>query len=132
MSLFKQYLSILFNKPYKVAAISWVISVGVIAILEKTINGEIAPLTIAIATFCSICIAYPVSKIYIHQTEIIHKKNEELDLINGELEAFAHTVAYDLKNQLNVVVGFSGILADNEEIKKKPELQEQLGTIKKH
>ena len=32
---------------------------------------------------------------------------------NGELDAFAHTVAHDLKDPLNLIIGFSELLADD-------------------
>jgi signal transduction histidine kinase len=35
---------------------------------------------------------------------------QELELRNAELDAFAHTVAHDLKNPISALVGFSGLL----------------------
>jgi len=35
---------------------------------------------------------------------------QELELRNSELDAFAHTVAHDLKNPISALVGFSGLL----------------------
>jgi len=42
--------------------------------------------------------------------EALEVRNAELDTRNAELDAFAHTVAHDLKNPLSVLVGFSSLL----------------------
>ncbi len=41
------------------------------------------------------------------------QKNQLLQQQNEELEAFAHTVAHDLKNPLSTIVNFIGILSDD-------------------
>jgi len=43
----------------------------------------------------------------------IEEKNVELAEQNKELEAFVHTVAHDIKNPLNVIIGFSSLLKDD-------------------
>ena len=40
----------------------------------------------------------------------LRRLNDELTAKNQELDAFAHTVAHDLKNPLNLVIGFSDLL----------------------
>lgn len=57
----------------------------------------------------------------------LEQKTEELQLKNRELEAFARTVAHDLKNPLNVVVGYADILMADQS--NNPELMEQLDII---
>ncbi len=42
----------------------------------------------------------------------IRKLQKELEAQNQELDAFAHTVAHDLKNPLNSVMGFADLLAE--------------------
>jgi len=43
----------------------------------------------------------------------LEQKNIELQEQNKELEAFVHTVAHDIKNPLNVIIGFSSLLKDD-------------------
>jgi len=52
-----------------------------------------------------------LARITAHLT--IKKQQELLQQQNGELEAFAHTVAHDLKNPLGVIVGFSNLVTRN-------------------
>lgn len=40
----------------------------------------------------------------------LHERNSELEQRNQELDAFAHTVAHDLKNPLNGILGLSELL----------------------
>ncbi len=47
------------------------------------------------------------------QQKTLEKQKRQLQQQNSELEAFAHTVAHDLKNPLNAIRGFSGILIDD-------------------
>ena len=42
--------------------------------------------------------------------DILQKYTEELEARNAELDAFAHTVAHDLKNPLTSIIGFSDVL----------------------
>lgn len=47
------------------------------------------------------------------QQRMLEQQKQELEQQNSELEAFAHTVAHDLKNPLNVIAGFSSILMED-------------------
>ncbi len=44
------------------------------------------------------------------QQKTLEQQKQELQQQNSELEAFAHTVAHDLKNPLGVIMGFSNLL----------------------
>ncbi len=44
--------------------------------------------------------------------ETLHQQTEELQARNAELDAFAHTVAHDLKNPLSVIAGYADLLYD--------------------
>ncbi|HNT26374.1 MAG TPA: hybrid sensor histidine kinase/response regulator [Anaerolineales bacterium] len=46
----------------------------------------------------------------------LEQKLDELQARNAELDAFAHTVAHDLKNPLSTVLGFAHILAQRPEM----------------
>jgi len=48
----------------------------------------------------------------IKQRKTLEKQKLELQQQNQELEAFAHTVAHDLKNPINLITGFSGMAID--------------------
>jgi PAS domain S-box-containing protein len=50
----------------------------------------------------------------------------ELEARNGELDAFAHTVAHDLKNPLNLIIGYCGLLKDDHRTMTPEELDESL------
>lgn len=45
-------------------------------------------------------------------TEALQQRTEELQTINKELDAFAHTVAHDIQSELSVIIGFSELLLD--------------------
>jgi predicted ATPase/signal transduction histidine kinase/tRNA A-37 threonylcarbamoyl transferase component Bud32 len=47
------------------------------------------------------------------RTEELHRANESLTASNAELDAFARTVAHDLKNPLGAMVGYSEYLLEN-------------------
>jgi signal transduction histidine kinase len=49
-----------------------------------------------------------LARITAHLTII--KQQQQLQQQNSELEAFAHTVAHDLKNPLGIIIGFSNIM----------------------
>jgi histidine kinase len=42
----------------------------------------------------------------------LRRSNEELQAQNEELDAFAHTVAHDIKNPVNIIIGYSEMLRD--------------------
>lgn len=60
------------------------------------------------------------------QQQTLEKQKQELQQQNSELEAFAHTVAHDLKNPLNSIMGVSNILASHFSQKNDPESLEYL------
>jgi len=55
--------------------------------------------------------------------------NEELRISNEELDAFAHSVAHDLKNPLGIIVGFSEILLRDYSANLPEEMQEMVQFI---
>jgi two-component system sensor histidine kinase/response regulator len=46
--------------------------------------------------------------------ESLHQRTVELQARNEELDAFAHTVAHDLKNPLSVIIGFVEVLREDD------------------
>lgn len=55
--------------------------------------------------------------------------NKELQERNKELDAFAHTVAHDLKNPVGLLVGFSEILLESHQQMSAEKVEEILGRI---
>jgi len=61
--------------------------------------------------------------------EALRQYTAELETRNKELDAFAHTVAHDLKNPLNIVLGFSQSLPETWTTISAEEVQEYLQII---
>ncbi len=59
----------------------------------------------------------------------LRQRTEELEARNEELDAFAHTVAHDLKNPLGLIVGFSEVLREEFTALKGEELCRYLNRI---
>ena len=62
----------------------------------------------------------------------IRQHRDELQARNEELDAFAHTVAHDLKNPLTLVVGFADMLSDLFPSMPQTEVEQYLGIIIEH
>jgi signal transduction histidine kinase/DNA-binding response OmpR family regulator len=62
----------------------------------------------------------------------IRQHRDELQARNEELDAFAHTVAHDLKNPLTLVVGFADMLRDLFPSMPQAEVEQYLGIIIEH
>ncbi|MBN1311880.1 MAG: GAF domain-containing sensor histidine kinase [Anaerolineae bacterium] len=62
--------------------------------------------------------------------EAIRQSNAELQARNEELDAFGHTVAHDLKNPLNNIIGFSYVLEDQENPPSEEEALQMVQIIK--
>jgi two-component system, sensor histidine kinase and response regulator len=63
------------------------------------------------------------------QQKRLEQQKIELEQHNSELEAFAHTVAHDLKNPLNTIYGMTGLLIEDMEELSKPKILKHLNTI---
>jgi len=48
----------------------------------------------------------------VERLETLNRLNAELQARNEELDAFAHTVAHDLRNPLNIILGYGELLAN--------------------
>jgi signal transduction histidine kinase/DNA-binding NarL/FixJ family response regulator len=64
--------------------------------------------------------------------EALRQRTAELEARNEELDAFAHTVAHDLKNPLTVVSGFASVLVRSGSRMQREKLQERLRVIAQH
>ncbi|MBN1180258.1 MAG: response regulator [Anaerolineae bacterium] len=61
--------------------------------------------------------------------ETLQQRTEELQSRNAELDAFAHTVAHDLRNPLAVIMGYAEALAEDHTSVPDQELKGYLDTI---
>jgi signal transduction histidine kinase len=61
----------------------------------------------------------------------VAERTSELEAQNAELDAFAHTVAHDLKGPVCVIIGFAEVLVRNPEILPPKEVDESLRIILK-
>lgn len=62
---------------------------------------------------------------------ILHNQAADLAVRNADLDAFAHSVAHDLKNPLSSIMGFAEILLDDYALLSDEERREFLGYIAK-
>ncbi len=93
--------------------------------LESTKSKAFTPdhITIAIELAASLAVAIRQARLYERaQQEIsermqaertLRRSNKELEARNAELDAFAHTVAHDLKNPVSSIVGYAELLSRN-------------------
>lgn len=68
------------------------------------------------------------------RTQELEKRTVEVEKRNMELDAFAHTVAHDLKNPLSSIVGFTELLLDEYSTNPPPPYEdclEKLGFVKR-
>ena len=61
--------------------------------------------------------------------EALIQYTAELEARNEELDAFAHTVSHDLKNPLNIVLGYAQLLTDNYNPLSPEEIQYSIAAI---
>lgn len=61
--------------------------------------------------------------------EALHQYTRELEASNAELDAFAHTVAHDLKNPLTAMIGISGMLQEHQTHLSAAEIDKRLSVI---
>jgi PAS domain S-box-containing protein len=62
--------------------------------------------------------------------ESLRQSNTELQTRNEELDTFGHTVAHDLKNPLNNIIGFAYLMEDRENPPSAEEIYQMARTIK--
>ena len=118
------------NTPWKITIIAMVVSPLFAGVFSYAITQEVTSVALIISVLCAGPIAYGTSSIAFRYQKELEKKNvqleqltRELQVSNAELDAFAHTVAHDLKNPLTTLIGASSML---QEMKLPIEQQQQM------
>lgn len=117
-----------------------VISVGVseliTLVLLQMLLGEILVEGLVIALLCSAPISAWIADrqlrmraVIIHQRDQMRELNAELESRNGDLDAFARTVAHDLKNPLTTIVGMADVLLDDPRVASSEETKDCVRSI---
>lgn len=99
---------------------------GVLELVNKpdgVFNKNDRILTEALATFAGIAIEHA------RLVQELRQIGSDLYARNEELDAFAHTVAHDLKNPITLVVGYADILRETFDATAPDEIREYLDTI---
>lgn len=108
---------------WKSVLFSWLASVAITVLIMRLSLAETDPevmrISVIIASVCSISISAIVSQVAYTYHSLISEKNEmlltyasDLTHANKELDAFARTVAHDIKTPLSNVIGYSSFLLE--------------------
>jgi signal transduction histidine kinase len=112
-----------------VASVSLPVKHDVIGVLEAmdTQVGRFRPsdLTLLESLAASAAIAIDNARL----VEALRQQTEELQAQNEDLDAFAHTVAHDLRNPLNLITGFAEVLRNDFTTMSDQDLHTYLHTI---
>lgn len=108
----------LLNRPWKISLISTIVAVAATAVLMLlTGNASGLRMGLAFAVVCSSIPAYFIGRWIVRYQHLIEVQNaalltvnQQLTASNADLEAYAHTVAHDLKGPLANILGFASIL----------------------
>lgn len=122
------------NTPFKVSVFVTPLAVGFALVLEWLFTGIITSSTVFITVPVSFGMAYFVTGMMFKHQKLMDEKNHQLRKVtedlrdanrmmsaqNEELDAFAQTVAHELKTPLGVIVGYSHLLG-KDDFSTKPE-----------
>lgn len=98
------------DRPWKVALVS-AISSGIatvifLLIFFSPVTSRALFLSLLISTLIATPASYLIGTMFLLYHHLLEKRNQELLLINRELNAFAHTVAHDLRSPLSTLSGY--------------------------
>lgn len=127
----------LINRPWKITVISMALAMLVTAVLLFfTGNMNSIRPAMAIVIVGSGVPSYLIARLVVHYQHIVETQNaellnmnRELAINNAELEAYAHTVAHDLKNPLFTIRGYAGVLKRQLNGTTSPKALEMVGHI---
>ena len=126
------------NHPLKIAAVITPIATGIAIALEWLIERNVSSTTFIITIPLSFGLTYVITKIMLYYQDLIDEKNNLLQFMtrdlrhanrimaaqNADLDAFAHTVAHELKTPIGVVLGYSHLLGKQEYLHDPEKIQE--------
>ena len=101
----------LVNTPWKISLVSIVISNIITVVMTWLLDGLMV-VGLAISTVCAASVGYVVGAVVLNYRRRVEIQNLALRQMNAELEAFARTVAHDLKAPLGAVMGYADMLEE--------------------
>ena len=120
----------------RIVGISVIVSELITLILLQVLLGEILFEGLIIALVCSAPISAWIADrqlrmqaVIVHQRDQVRELNTELEARNGDLDAFARTVAHDLKNPLTTIVGMADLLLDDPGVASSEATQDYVRSI---
>ena len=116
------------NHPLKISIVMTPIALGISLALEWLIASAVTSTTVWITIPVAFILTYLVTSIMFRYQRLIDEKNtllraitrdlrkanETMAVQNQDLDAFAHTVAHELKTPLGVILGYSHLLGKKE------------------
>jgi signal transduction histidine kinase len=100
--------------------------VGVLEVVNK-LSGEFSADDLALVEMLAASAAIAIENARL--VEALHQRTVELQARNEELDAFAHTVAHDLKGPLSYIVGFAEVLDEKRASVPEQDLHRHLRAI---
>ncbi len=136
-------LSKVLDSPLRIAMLAWFISVLIAETLTYFFTQSFNLSTFVITSVTSILVTYFISDVIISYRQTIEAKNRELQRLyfdlqtanqqlknqNQELDAFAHTVAHDLRTPLSIVMGHGALLSKTWQTRPPEKVGEELVVI---
>ncbi len=113
-----------FNTPWRITIVAEIMSLFITGIITYVISREFVSVSLIIAFIYSGPIAYVISSVMLRYqreveeqnkqlealTEGLQQTNQQLQMSNSELNAYAHTVAHDLKAPVSTLLSASSVL----------------------
>lgn len=90
------------------------ISIVFTVVLVTLAFGYIIWQAIVINILIAVPFSYIIYRRFMRYQIIVEKQNKDLQELNAGLNAFAHTVAHDLKNPMHIITGYMQLLEEGE------------------
>ena len=120
----------------QIALVSVVVSEFVTIALTRILLGEVLAEGMLIALICAAPISTLIADRQLRMRYMIERQRDQLSELNGELnarngdlDAFARTVAHDLKNPLTTIIGMTDLLRSDPNLAQTGQAPEFLGAI---